>query len=209
MAQIQQQQKTVALENSEEHILVVKRTLLLEDQAWQGIKRDDVDLYLERIKKYQEFLPRSLMESDPTYKQIIPYIIFTHNDRYFLMQRRSNATEQRLRNKMSLGIGGHIRYEDMRETDILGWATREFHEEVDYKGSFSAELLGILNDDSNAVGEVHAGLVMLLRGSHETISVKSELKSGSLVTLEECGLYYDSLEPWSQMVYMLLKELKN
>ena len=27
------------------------------------------------------------METDPTYKQIIPYLIFVHNNRYFLMQR--------------------------------------------------------------------------------------------------------------------------
>lgn len=201
-----QVQKAVEPTLQEEHILVVKRSDLFYDESWHGIRQTDLAEYIDRIKKLHSFQPRSLMEVDPTYKQVIPYIVFTHDNRYFLMQRKSTASEQRLRNKMSLGIGGHMRIEDMQSGDIVGWATREFEEEVTYSGTFDVHMLGLLNDDSNEVGRVHVGLVMLFQGSNSAISVKSELKSGRLVSLDECEEHYSSLESWSQMVFDMLKK---
>ncbi len=189
----------------DEHILVVKRTALFPHGSWQGLRHVDINEYLALITNHQEFLPRSLMETDAAYKQIIPYLIFTHNNRYFLMQRRAKASETRLQNKFTLGIGGHIRQEDLMEgTSIFDWARREFHEEVHYQGTFTIESLGLLNDDSNAVGQVHSGFVFLLNGDSADINVKSELKSGRLVTLEECALQQDALESWSQLVLAVL-----
>jgi len=190
----------------EEHILVVKRTDLLPDGGWHGIKPVDFDSYLQIIEEKKEFLPRSAMEVDPNYKQIIPYLVFTHNNRYFLMQRRATASEARLRNKYSLGIGGHIRQEDMSNNSIFDWARREFHEEVAYEGSFEIEPIGLLNDDSNSVGQVHIGFVFLLKGDSDKISIRSELKSGSLVTVGECALYQESLENWSKEVLNFLTQ---
>ena len=185
----------------DEQILVVKRaTLFPNNTAWQGLKQIDPAQYLTLIDTEKEFLPRSLMEVDPTYKQIIPYLVFTHNNRYFLMQRQAKSSEQRLKNKYSLGIGGHIRQEDMTSSNIIAWAQREFEEEVSYQGSYKVEPLGIINDDSNAVGQVHLGLVLVLHGTTENISVKSELKSGELLSLEQCKNYYKDCEPWTQMV---------
>ena len=87
------------------------------------------------------------------------------------MQRKGTASEQRLKNKYSLGIGGHIRQEDMTTNSIFDWARREFHEEVKYAGKLDIEPIGILNDDTNAVGQVHLGLVLLLKGDSEAISL--------------------------------------
>ncbi len=197
----QQQVESTAQQVHDEHILVIKRNDLFGPSSWHGIESTNLETYITRIAEKHEFLPRSLMETDPNYKQVIPYIIFKHKDTFFLMQRRSNATEQRLKNKMSLGIGGHVRKEDMQENDVVTWAMREFHEEVAYSGTFDVSLIGLLNDDSNAVGQVHVGLVMLFEGSNDDITIKSELKSGNLVTLYECKEHYDSLESWSQMVF--------
>lgn len=190
----------------DEHILVVKRDKIFPNGAWQGLKQVNINEYLAIIDKEKEFLPRSLMESDPKYKQIIPYLIFKFEDTYFLMQRQAHSSEQRLKNKYSLGIGGHIRQEDLSSDSIIDWAKREFEEEVDYKGSYKVELLGMLNDDSNAVGEVHIGFVLLLTGDSNLISVKEELKSGQLLTLSECENLYGSLEGWSQIVLDFLKK---
>jgi len=186
----------------DEHILVVKRTHLFPDDAWQGLKKIDFESYLKIINSHKEFLPRSLMEQDPTFKQIIPYLVFEHDNKYFIMQRQAKASEQRLQSKFSLGIGGHIRQEDLQEdTSIFDWARREFHEEVEFKGSLEIEPLGILNDDSNEVGKVHIGFVFILHGDSAEISVKSELKSGLLVTREECLEYVSRMETWSQIVF--------
>lgn len=208
MQQRSQSPKMTPQAQHDEHILVVQRERLFEGTtAWQGLNTSSFDALFATIKENQEFHPRSLMETDPTYKQIIPYLVFTHNNKYFLMQRQAQASEQRLKNKYSLGIGGHVREEDLTSTDIMGWAKREFHEEVLYKDSYKVKPLGILNDDSSPVGQVHIGFVLLIEGSTNEISILSELKSGHLYTLEECESFYPQMEAWSQVVFETIKNL--
>jgi len=198
-------QQTQPAAPNDERILVVKRTDLMPDGGWKGIKQVNFDQYLQIINEKKQFLWRSDMENDPTYKQIIPYLIFNFNQNYFLMQRRSTASETRLRNKYSLGIGGHIRQEDMtKAASIFDWAKREFHEEVYYDGKLDIKPIGIVNDDTTTVGKVHLGFVLLLTGNSDNIRVKSELKGGSLMTLADCMHYYENLEPWSQEALKLL-----
>ncbi len=199
--------KTQTLLDHDEHIMVVKRSILFKNRVWQGLNKNACDELLPIIDKEHKFKPRSIMETDPRYKQIIPYLIFTHDSRYFLMQRHAESSEQRLKNKYSLGIGGHIRKEDHTSADIIDWARREFNEEINYKGTFTVKNVGILNDDTNPVGEVHLGCVLLLEGTIPTISIKSELKSGELVSLADCDLYYNQMERWSQIVLDHLKTL--
>lgn len=197
---VSSRQQPAVLEH-DELILVIKRDTLFPQGAWQGLQSVDFLAYSELIQKNQEFMPRSHMETDPTYKQIIPYLVYEYDCRYFLMQRQAKASEQRLQSKYSLGIGGHIRQEDLGSASITDWARREFQEEVAFKGSFTIEPLGILNDDSNAVGQVHTGFVFVLKGNSPTISVKSELKSGVLLSLDELRDFYDRMETWSQLVF--------
>lgn len=184
-----------------ENILVIKRNVLFPETAFQGIRPIE-DSFFDIIQEQQEFLPRPQMEEDPLYKQIIPYLIFKFQDRYFLMQRKSTSSEQRLKNKYSLGIGGHMRQEDMQQAKtIFDWAHREFHEEIDYQGCFTIKTLGMLNDDSNPVGQVHVGLVLLLEGDCDAIKIRSELKSGQLLTVQELQAHYNDMETWSQIIF--------
>ena len=122
------------------------------------------------------------------------------------MQRSGKASEARLQNKYSLGIGGHIRQDDIQGS-IVDWARREFAEEINYDGSFEVEALGLLNDERDSVGQVHTGFVFLLKGDSDAISVKSELAHGKLATLQECLQVYDAMESWSKMVFDYLKSV--
>jgi predicted NUDIX family phosphoesterase len=184
-----------------ENILVVKRNTLFPTHAFQGLQTQS-DSFIALINQTKEFLPRPAMELDTNYKQIIPYLLFKYQNRYFLMQRQSTSSEQRLKNKYSLGIGGHIRQEDMQgASTIFDWAQREFNEEIDYPGNFAIKTIGILNDDSNAVGQVHLGLVLLLEGDSDQIKVRSELKSGQLLTIDQCKQFYADMETWSQIIF--------
>ncbi len=185
-----------------EHILVVKREkLFCHTPAPQGLMPLTEEL-LEVIDAHKEFHPRNLMEEDFSYKQIIPYLIFKFQDRYFLMQRTSTSSEQRLKNKFSLGIGGHMREEDLLNgATIFDWAEREFNEEIAYTGNLNFHALGILNDDSNPVGQVHVGLVLLLEGDSAEIKVRSELKSGHLFPIDQLLEFYNDMESWSQIVF--------
>ncbi len=190
-----------------EDILVVKRNLLFQQtQAWQGLQKEPYDTFLRIIQQHAAFIPRTHAETDPTYKQIIPYMVFVYDKKIFVMKRKSTASEQRLSNKYSLGIGGHMRQEDIKNNDILFWGQREFHEEVTYHDRFNTIPLGILNDDSSEIGKVHLGIALLLQGNSCQIAIKDEHKSGVLLTLEQCYDLYPLFEPWSQM---LLPALKN
>lgn len=191
--------------NYDELVLVIKRKHIVPELGWHGIKPINVQETITTITTHQEYIPRSLAEYDPTYKQIIPYLVFTHDNKYFLMQRRSTASETRLRNKFSLGIGGHVRQEDVTaSTTIFDWARREFAEEIDYQDNFTIEPLGLLNDDTNEVGRVHIGLVLLVHGTTPNIAIKSELKSGILADYATCKAHFDDLEQWSQLVFEYL-----
>lgn len=205
MASLQRQKTEPLINKQDEMILVVKRSEFFKQHPpWAGLKEVNFDEYLSLIERHKEFLPRSTMEIDVTYKQIIPYLVFSHKETYFIMQRTDNATENRLKNKFSLGVGGHIREEDLTDNSLFSWAQREFHEEVDYKDKFTIKPIGIINDDSNPVGQVHVGFVFLLEGTTPHITVKSELKSGRLVSLEECRGHFNAMETWSQILYEFL-----
>lgn len=189
-----------------EQIVVVNTKKLFSSDTWQGLKTTNLETIIQTIQEQKEFLPRGLAETNFNYKQIIPYVIFNFQDKYFLMQRKKTASESRLSNNYSLGIGGHLRKEDLTSSSVCDWAQREFNEEINYKDSFTIKLLGIINDDSNEVGQVHLGLVMIITGSTENISIKSELKNGQLLTLDECMHYYEQMETWTQIVFNALKK---
>lgn len=201
-------QKTTAKQTEtskhDELILVVKRQHLFPEQAFNGLRAMDMNACMKTITENQDFQPRGIMETDTRYKQIIPYCVFQHGDKYFFMQRAGKASEQRLQNKFSFGIGGHIRQEDMDGATIFDWAKREFHEEINYNGNLTVEPLGLLNDDTNEVGKVHIGLVLLLKGDSSEISIKSELQNGQLLTLKQCAPYLKHMESWSKIVYAFL-----
>lgn len=191
---------------SDEKILVIERATLFPDGSLDGfVPMQSFDDFEKLIVKHQKFLWRSDMETDPTYKQIIPYLIFSYDGSYFVMQRKSDASEARLQNKYSLGIGGHIRQEDIQGKTLEEWAQREFEEEVNYTGSLKIQALGIINDDSSSVGQVHVGFAFLLEGDCAGISIKDEHKDGKLMTLEQMQPLYQDMETWSQWVYAFLQ----
>jgi len=191
-----------------EYTLVVKRLHIFSHGIWHGFKETDFSIYQSIINEKKEFHPRHLMEKDPSYKQIIPYLLFSHEDKFFLMQRSSDARATHLRNKLSLGIGGHICPEDVTQESIFSWAHREFHEEVNYAGNVTVIELGIVNDDSYEQGTMHMGFVFLLKGDSPDISIKSELKSGRLVALEECIQQKENMEAWSKHIIEFLEAIK-
>jgi predicted NUDIX family phosphoesterase len=193
----------------DEKILVVPARKLFPHERPTGFIKQDPAFYQGLIAEEQTFIWRKDAEEDPNFKQIIPYLLFAHGDKLFMMQRRANANEKRLQSKFSLGIGGHIREEDMQDGDSLAeWAQREFHEEVDYKGNLEVIPLGLINDESNPVGQVHTGFTFLLKGDSSYITIKEEHLSGELVPFDKCLDYYDRMESWSVMLFDHIKENK-
>ena len=189
------------LECARESILVVKKNDLTTGNNSCAIFPAKMDEVFESISSKGLFMDRSVAENDEAYKQIIPYLVYQYKDSFFLMQRSNNCGEQRLRNCYALGIGGHVRESDLQNSQsILDWARREFLEEVAFTGKYKPVFLGLINDDSNAVGRVHLGLVFLLEGDSKNINIRSELKSGKLVTLEELEACKEELQSWDRII---------
>ena len=186
-----------------EQVLCVKREDMFPDGAWHGFVSTDLDRLQAVIRDHHFFMPRAAVENDPGFQQIIPYVVFRNGDRYFLTHRLRASSEKRLRKQYSLGVGGHINPGDLDAGDpILDGLKREWSEEVVYDGTFEAQLIGLLNDDSSPVSKVHLGVVFLVDGDSPNISIReTEKLAGELLTLEEMRIYYLGMESWSQMVY--------
>src|ERR1700730_4187158 len=188
-----------------EHVLCVKREEVFPDGAWHGF----VDTGLERVQRVIRersfFMLRAEVEEDPSYQQIIPYLVFRHRDRYLLTRRLKQSTEKRLRHLYSLGVGGHINRVDIAGEDsapVQAGLRREFEEEVIYTGPWSHRLIGLINDDSNDVSRVHLALVFEVSGEEPGISIRETGKlEGELLRLEEMKIYYLDMESWSQLIY--------
>ena len=65
-----------------ENILVVPVTKLFSETPFQGLSTN-AKLFIDIINSHKEFKPRPAMEEDPSYKQIIPYLIFKHQTLFF------------------------------------------------------------------------------------------------------------------------------
>ena len=97
-----------------ERVLVVPTELFHRLGYFQGFARD-VDRYLGELfdPRHISYRPRSEVEEDPSFKQLIPYVIFRHRDAQgrqtvFQYTRGTGQGEGRLHSKRSVGIGGHI-----------------------------------------------------------------------------------------------------
>ena len=110
------------------------------------------------------------MENDPSYKQLIPYVLFRHDDAVghttiFQYTRGMRQDESRLRGKRSVGIGGHISMTDaVPSGDGSGYfegMARELGEEVSIETPYREQCIGLINDDETSVGRVHLGIVHL------------------------------------------------
>ncbi len=186
-----------------EQVLVVRREEIFPDGAWHGFVTENLDRYRSVIRERHLFKPRAEVEDDPNFQQIIPYVVFRHRDRYFLTHRLRASSEKRLRKQYSLGVGGHINPGDLQSGDpILDGLKREWEEEVAYEGTFEANLIGLLNDESAPVSKVHLGVVFVVDGDTPNIAIRETKKlGGELLTLDEMRSLYLQMESWSQIVY--------
>jgi predicted NUDIX family phosphoesterase len=186
-----------------ERVLCVHREDVFPDGPWDGLVSEGVDAVQRVIRERSFFMPRGDVEEDPSYQQIIPYVVFRHGDRYLLTRRLKASSEKRLRHLYSLGVGGHINPEDVVNSDpVSDGMRREWEEEVVYAGAFEARLLGLIHEESAPVGRVHLGVVFLIDGDTPEIAIRETHKlAGELLTLDEMRIHYLEMESWSQLVY--------
>lgn len=192
----------------EEHVLVVPTALIEDLGMFEGFQAD-TRRYLQPILESDQlsFQPRSAMEQDPSFKQLIPYVILQWTDssgtlHLFRYTRGSGQGEKRLHAKKSLGVGGHISSEDAAGGD--DWyrtgMLRELNEELIIDTTYDESHAGLIYDPSNPVGEVHLGVVhQFTLAGPKVRNRESELVDSGFARLDEIRADRDSLETWSQL----------
>ena len=155
-----------------------------------------------------EFRARSEVETDPSFKQLIPYIVLKCGDALFHYRRGSAGTEKRLAALRSVGIGGHISEEDARGgTDLYHTGMmRELTEEVELGCGFTERCVGFINDDRTPVGSVHLGVVHVFElDSPAAHSREDALAEAGFAPWSELLRFAEQFETWSQFVLEHLK----
>lgn len=189
-----------------ERVMVVPARVFDEVGRFQGF-HPDVDRYLARLldAEHISFRPRSQMEDDPSFKQIIPYCILRSQGRVFRYTRGKKMGEKRLHALESIGVGGHISREDDRpliggtELTYAEAMQRELEEEVVIDCPFESRCVGLINDDSTPVGRVHLGVVHVLDLERPEVRRReAALLDAGFVTPEELRCGRERLETWSQ-----------
>lgn len=197
----------------DERVLVIPTEQLQRAGYFHGFRRAEASLRDAILNPAGfQFLPRSEVETDPSFKQLIPYVVLKHRDELFHYRRGSAGMEKRLQALRSVGIGGHISEEDARGgTDPYRTGMmRELFEEVAIAAEWSEQFLGFINDDRTPVGSVHLGVVHLLElTSPEVVAREAGLTDAGFAALEQLAKHATEFETWSQFVLEELEEFNS
>ncbi|NTU66441.1 MAG: NUDIX domain-containing protein [Candidatus Moranbacteria bacterium] len=170
---------------------------------------------IDRLAREAHMIEKEQAEKNTDFKQLIPYTVILNPDKRVYTYQRSikekDYEEKRLRGKVSLGVGGHIENDESIPDNIR----RELQEEV--KGvdrdlmiqKEKLELFGIINDDSDSVGQVHLGIVFILHTGCKVIRSRSgEALWGMFLDAGDVGIIIqkEPFENWSRLIFSHLLE---
>lgn len=193
---------------SAERVLVVPTAVFHGAGVFQGFS-PRVEHYLPRLlePRHLSYRPRAEVETDPSFKQIVPYVVLRWGDQLFHYTRGKRATETRLQALRSIGVGGHINPDDssLFEPSYREAMFREVMEEVYLESPYTERCIGLLNDDSNPVGQVHLGVVHLFELDEPRVDRRERaLTRSGFAPLAQLRAERDEFETWSQFVLDVL-----
>ncbi len=200
---------------AEERILVVPTPLFHDLGYFQGFSRE-IDRYWPQLVTgdHVEYRARGEMEEDPTFKQLIPYVLFrwTSSDdtpHLFEYQRGSGLGERRLHAKRSVGIGGHISSIDAEIAAshhvYREGMRRELEEEVQIDTKYEETVVGLINDDETPVGRVHLGMVHLCDVHEPNVKPReADILDARFTPVADILTRLDQFESWSQIAVRAL-----
>jgi predicted NUDIX family phosphoesterase len=189
----------------DERVLVVPSAALDRLGRFQGFSAE-TNRYITAllVPELMQYRPRSEVEDDPGYKQIIPYVVFRCNGDVFCYTRGKSQGESRLHRLRSLGVGGHVSEEDAQGgTDLDAYEAamrREIDEEVAIASPGRSGRVGLINDDSTPVGQVHLGVVHLFDLEQPHVRAREEgLAEAGFLPLSSVLTIQHEFETWSQI----------
>ncbi len=189
----------------DERVLVVPSAELDRIGRFQGFSAD-AERYLSAllVPELMQYRPRSEVEDDPGFKQIIPYVVFRSNAAVFCYTRGKSQGEARLHRLRSLGVGGHVSEEDAQGRKSLeayeSAMRREIDEEVDVASPGQVRRVGLINDDATPVGKVHLGVVHLFELEQPRVLPRETgLAQAEFLPLSSVWAIRHDFETWSQI----------
>jgi predicted NUDIX family phosphoesterase len=186
-----------------ERVLVVPRSCLMGDPGWLGVTTDGLAGFEALVAREGRFEDRAAMEVDRRWKQVIPYLVLRDGPRYFLMRRTRAGGDARLHDRWTIGIGGHLNPGD---GDLGGGLRREWTEEIEAAFVPDFRLVGLLNDDTGAVGSVHVGAVYVADAAGRDVAIReTEKLEGRFAEPDEVGRVVERMESWSALVFRHLQ----
>ena len=185
-----------------ERVLVCERSRLEDIIGGQrGLLRGRESEAIEIILGNREFMPRSEAEENPAYKQIIPYAAVLRGGEVYGLRRLEQSGEARLHGRLSLGVGGHITARDGNTEHIITRGLmRELNEEIGLESYFKLRLCGLINDDTNEVGQVHLGLFYTLETRTDIEVRETDKLEGEWLALAGLTDRLEHMETWSQLI---------
>ena len=189
-----------------EQVLVVPTQLFHDIGHFQGFT-SDIDRYLSVLldPANTSYRPRGEMETDPSFKQLIPYVVFRFESeqgpQLFRYTRGSGQGESRLHAKKSIGIGGHISTLDDQATSVYDQGMqRELDEETIIETTYDNRCVGMINDDETEVGKVHLGVVHIFDVAEPNVKAReTEIIEAGFDSVENILADIDAYETWSQI----------
>ena len=146
---------------ADEEILVIPARLLDEVGRFQGFdagRAKHLPSWL--ADPGADFRPRSEMEEDVRFKQLIPYVVFEYDDprtglNLFQYVRGTGQGERRLHARVSIGVGGHISRED---AGLEGDPMMARQQEVDGVPTTTPNLVADVWPDGSLMSAYHRGM---------------------------------------------------
>ena len=188
---------------TEERVLCFERTLLERVGVFQGINLE-VEKYLPAVTDSSKlaYLNRSEAEHDKRYKQLIPYVLLICGSKVLRYRRGKGGQETRLHGLYSVGVGGHISDQDdglfSKDIGYQEGMRRELMEEVAVE-QVNAPAVAVINDDSTEVGQVHFGVVHVMRVPDESVAGRrSGIVNPEFIPITEALKDTAPYESWSR-----------
>src|SRR6058998_2265167 len=199
---------------ADENVLVIRRRLFDELGAFQGLNFEPGKYLKAILSRGSNFLiRRGEAESNPAYKQIIPYALIVFQDTVLHYVRGKKAGEQRLIAKGSIGIGGHMNETDeslfaLDEQAYRAGVEREVNEEIKIDSPFEDRVVALLNDDTTEVGRVHLGIVHVFKLAEPKVEKREAMITGlTFLSKEDLFARRETMETWSQICLDSLERL--
>jgi predicted NUDIX family phosphoesterase len=134
-------------------------------------------------------------------------VVLRWRDQAFHYTRGKASGEARLRALRSIGVGGHISAADQTlfDSPYREALLREVAEEVRIDTTYEERCIGLLNDDSTPVGQVHIGIVHVFELAEPKVQRREQaLTRAGFAPIAELQAQSAEFETWSQIVLDVL-----